>query len=150
MTRSQTWIQRHYSVPAQRGMRITFNDGLRPAREAVITGFRGQYLRVRFDGEKHPVPAHPTWAITYPEVPQPKNRGWCWGCGENRGLTPAGLAVPHLNPFRGLRLEPRDCEGVGKPPTHRVRWIRRDTTADARARAALPAPTHRPALTPAA
>ena len=57
---SMTWIRQHYNVPAKRGVRVEI-DGKR----GVITGTSGPHLRVRLDGDKHAVPAHPTWHMTY-------------------------------------------------------------------------------------
>src|SRR5690606_12323982 len=56
-------IRDHYGVPARRGMRVTV-DG----RPGVITSAeRGGTLRlrVRLDGERRPVIAHPSWRVTY-------------------------------------------------------------------------------------
>lgn len=55
-------IRQLYSVPAKRGMRIRV-DG-RPGR---ITGARAgtMHLWVRFDGDNHSTPAHPTWRVDY-------------------------------------------------------------------------------------
>ncbi|MDT0305085.1 hypothetical protein [Streptomonospora wellingtoniae] len=57
---SAAYVRRTYSVPAKRGMRVTV-DG----QPGVITSFRGGQLNVRLDGQRHPVPAHPTWRVEY-------------------------------------------------------------------------------------
>lgn len=59
---SAAYVRGRYQVPAKRGMRITAQG-----KPATIVGFRGPHLRLRLDGEKHIVSAHPTWEITYPE-----------------------------------------------------------------------------------
>jgi hypothetical protein len=59
---SAAYVRNYYKVPAKRGMRITIEG-----KPATIVGFRGPHLRLRIDGEKHIVSAHPTWEITYPE-----------------------------------------------------------------------------------
>jgi hypothetical protein len=54
------YVRHYYGVPAARGMRVTV-DG----QTGCITSGDGGYVRVRFDGHKHAVPCHPTWAMTY-------------------------------------------------------------------------------------
>lgn len=54
------YVRRYYGVPAKRGARVTV-DG-RPGR---IVSFPGQYLGVRFDGEKRTARCHPTWRVNY-------------------------------------------------------------------------------------
>lgn len=61
---SADYVRRYYKVPAKRGMRVEI-DG----KGGVITGFDGAHLRVRLDGEKHSVNAHPTWRVTYLVLP---------------------------------------------------------------------------------
>jgi hypothetical protein len=61
---SLDYIRQSYGVPAKRGMRITI-DG----RPATITGSAGARLRVRRDGEKRTVIAHPTWRVDYSPKP---------------------------------------------------------------------------------
>lgn len=58
---SAEYVRRYYGVPAKRGMTVTV-DG----KVGKIVGFRGPHLRVRLDGEKHPVNCHPTWRVEYP------------------------------------------------------------------------------------
>lgn len=53
------YVRSQYGVPAKRGMRVTV-DG----RSGTITS-ADHALRVRFDGERHPVSAHPTWRVEY-------------------------------------------------------------------------------------
>lgn len=57
---SADYVRRTYGVPAKRGGRVIV-DG----QEGVITSFTDAYLRVRFDGDKHSMPAHPTWRVQY-------------------------------------------------------------------------------------
>ncbi|WP_197747585.1 hypothetical protein [Mycolicibacillus koreensis] len=64
------YVRSHYGVPAFRGQAVEV-DG----RQGVITGSDGQYLRVRLDGEKHSVRAHPTWRVRYLDAAQEQ------GCG---------------------------------------------------------------------
>jgi hypothetical protein len=59
---SAAYVHGRYQVPAKRGMRIAIEG-----KPAKIVGFRGAHLRLRIDGEKHIVSAHPTLEITYPE-----------------------------------------------------------------------------------
>lgn len=59
---SAAYVRSYYGVPAKRGMRVDIQG-----KPATIVGFSGASLRVRLDGEKHIVNAHPTWEITYPE-----------------------------------------------------------------------------------
>jgi hypothetical protein len=60
---SAQYVRTYYGVPAKRGMRIAIQG-----KPATIVGFSGAHLRLRVDGEKHIVNAHPTWEITYPET----------------------------------------------------------------------------------
>lgn len=55
---SAAYIRDHYGVDYKRGDRVTVNG-----RPGLIVSFPGQYLGVRFDGEKHTSRAHPTWRI---------------------------------------------------------------------------------------
>lgn len=57
---SAEYVRRYYRVPAKRGGRVVV-DG----KSGVITSFRGASLTVRFDGDKRPVPCHPTWRVEY-------------------------------------------------------------------------------------
>ncbi|MEU1284952.1 hypothetical protein [Kitasatospora sp. NPDC005856] len=120
MTSSQTWIQRTYNVPARRGLQLTWHpDGAAKPQTVTIASCRGPYLRLRLPGQRHLVNAHPTYGLIWPDVEQPTNRGWCWGCGRNRGLDQDGNTRPHRT--RGGRGA-WTCEGTGRPPTHRVHW----------------------------
>jgi len=64
---SMEYVRSYYGVPAKRGrqVRLGLGFGKRLAgKGGVITGSRGQYLRVRLDdGER--VLLHPTWEVTY-------------------------------------------------------------------------------------
>jgi hypothetical protein len=52
---SAAYVRRYYGVPARRGARVEF-DG----QPGVITSCPGAYVRVRLDGQRCSVPAHPT------------------------------------------------------------------------------------------
>ncbi|MEU3399450.1 hypothetical protein [Streptomyces filamentosus] len=116
---TSAFVRRAYRVPAARGMQITYSgDGL-PARTATITGFRGGGLLVRHEGARRPVYAHPTYAITYPPVPNPVGRGWCDGCPAEVGLHADGTVRVH-------RAFGEECVGVGKRPYALVTWRHND------------------------
>jgi len=55
-----TFVRDYYQVPAYDGGRVVIDE-----RPGVIIGFDQQYLLVRFEGATEPVPAHPTWRVTY-------------------------------------------------------------------------------------
>lgn len=57
---SAEYVRRYYGVPAKRGMRVIVNGNL-----GTIVSFPGQYIGVRFDGEKHVERCHPTWRVIY-------------------------------------------------------------------------------------
>lgn len=57
---SAEYVRRMYRVPAKRGMRVTVEG-----RPGVIVSFPGQYIGVRFDGEKFTSLCHPTWEVNY-------------------------------------------------------------------------------------
>lgn len=61
---SAAYVRSYYGVPAKRGMRVTV-DG----RPGVIVSFPGASLGVRLDGQRHTIPAHPTWRVTYHVAP---------------------------------------------------------------------------------
>lgn len=67
---SVAYVRRYYGVPARRGARVVF-DG----RPGVITSCPGAYVRVRLDGEKQSVLAHPTWHMTYLPADSPSTGG---------------------------------------------------------------------------
>ena len=56
------YVREAYGVNPKPGQRITMNG-----KPGTIVKTRGnpQYLRVRFDGEKHIVNVHPTWRVNY-------------------------------------------------------------------------------------
>ena len=71
------YIRRTYGVPARRGARLLFIGG-NPDQEGdakgrrqsgTIVGSRGQYLRVRMDGEARIRTLHPTWRVEYLKTP---------------------------------------------------------------------------------
>lgn len=123
MTSTQTWLQRQYGVPARRGLQLIWHergkDGTRRTVPVTIASCRNASLYLRFPGRRRPVPAHPTYALEWPEVPQPKHRGWCWGCAESRGLDADGNALPHHLRDRSGSWP---CVGSGRQPTHPVVW----------------------------
>ncbi len=55
------YVKRSYGVPAEVGMRVTFNEEGSPRKDGVIVGKRqyDHYVHVRFDGCKFDVPCHP-------------------------------------------------------------------------------------------
>lgn len=55
---SAEWVRHHYDVRFKRGDRVVI-DG----RVGTIVSFPGQYLGVRFDGEKRTSRCHPTWRV---------------------------------------------------------------------------------------
>lgn len=64
------YVRNHYRVPAYIGTRVAYvwperHGGKR--RVGKITGFRGQYLLIKFDDEQRGsrVLYHPTWEIEY-------------------------------------------------------------------------------------
>lgn len=66
---SLDYIRGYYGVPAKRLGRVEV-DG----RPGVICGARGQYLAVRFDGDRSTTLCHPRWRVTYlpvsPSLPE--------------------------------------------------------------------------------
>ena len=56
---SATYVREHYAVDFKRGDRVLM-DG----KPGVVVSFPGQYVGVRFDGEKHTSRCHPTWRLT--------------------------------------------------------------------------------------
>lgn len=61
---SAEYVRRYYGVDFKRGDRVTV-DG----KPGVIVSFPGQYLGVRFDGEKHTARCHLRWRVET-EVPR--------------------------------------------------------------------------------
>jgi len=55
---SAAYVRLYYDVDYKRGDRLTV-DG----RPGTLVSFPGQYLGVRFDGDKHTSRAHPTWRV---------------------------------------------------------------------------------------
>lgn len=55
---SAAYVRRYYAVDYHRGDRLIV-DG----RPGLLVSFPGQYLGVRFDGEKFTTPCHPTWRV---------------------------------------------------------------------------------------
>jgi hypothetical protein len=63
------YIRRTYGVDPKVGQRITMSG-----KPGVIVRPQGdpQYLAVRFDGQKHASPVHPTWEVDYAPKDQPR------------------------------------------------------------------------------
>ena len=57
------FIRRAYCVPARRGARIRYTDGV--SKVGTITSAKGSHLRVLFDGERRTRILHPTWNVHY-------------------------------------------------------------------------------------
>ena len=57
---SAEYVRRYYGVPAKRGMRVTVDS-----KPGVIMSFHGQYLGVRFDGDRLTARCYPTWRVDY-------------------------------------------------------------------------------------
>lgn len=64
---SMQWVRDNYRVPAKRGGRVRYT-GERTPQLGTITGTKGPYLRIRLDGERRPIPFHPTWELEYLEA----------------------------------------------------------------------------------
>lgn len=113
MSRSLKWVRRNYNVPAFVGTEVTYQG-----KPAVILGGRAQYVRMRVEGERHPVVSHPTWAIAYPVLPlPPRPRGWCWHCLEERALRLDGTVVRRLrNGHEHFPVVQRMCPGAHDKP----------------------------------
>lgn len=56
------WINKTYSINAKKDMHVKV-IGLR----GVITGANGNYIDVKIEGKKHPLPFHPTDIEFYKE-----------------------------------------------------------------------------------
>jgi len=59
---SMAFIRRHHGVPAKRGMRVFYKH---EGRYGTILSARGDYLRIRLDGDKWAGNYHPTWKLDY-------------------------------------------------------------------------------------
>ena len=55
---SAEYVRRYYGVDYKRGDRLTVEG-----RPGTLISFPGQYLGIRFDGEKRTSRAHPTWEV---------------------------------------------------------------------------------------
>lgn len=60
-------IREAYGVPAKRGMQIKYRND-----ELIIVGSKGDRLSVRFTwaDKRYTFRIHPTWDVTYPEIPE--------------------------------------------------------------------------------
>jgi hypothetical protein len=66
VTRPGKYVRDYYRVPAFIGARVRYTYGAHS--EGTITGFDGQYLIVKMDGEgraRRRPRYHPTWEIEY-------------------------------------------------------------------------------------
>lgn len=61
---SMEHIRKFYGVPAKRGGRVKFGS-IEKSVLGTIVGSRGQYLRIRWDGDGFTTTNHPTWMIKY-------------------------------------------------------------------------------------
>ena len=59
---SAAYIRSHYPVDYKRGDRLVFRWD-EDVRHGVLVSFPGQYLGIRFDGDKHTSRCHPTWHV---------------------------------------------------------------------------------------
>jgi hypothetical protein len=55
---SAEYVRRYYNVAYKRGDRLTVEG-----RPGTLVSFPGQYLGVRFDGERITSRCHPTWEV---------------------------------------------------------------------------------------
>lgn len=73
---SAEYVRRAYGVSFKRGDRVVLHDhgvcsgpsegrcdDTRPDRIGTVVSFPGQYVGVRFDGEKHTARCHPAWHL---------------------------------------------------------------------------------------
>ena len=60
---SAAFVRNAYGIPYKTGD-VVMVDG----RRGIIMSFPGQYLRVRFDGEKRTTRCHPTWRVERTDV----------------------------------------------------------------------------------
>jgi hypothetical protein len=70
---SAEYVRKHYGVDYKRGERLIV-DGM----PGTLVSFPGQYLGIRFDGEKFTSRAHPTSGVRRAGQPLPKT---CRECG---------------------------------------------------------------------
>lgn len=119
MASTLAWIRQYYNVPAFRGVEVAYQG-----KPAVILGGRGPYVRLRVEGERHPVVDHPTFAVSYPVLPLPANpRGWCRFCMTERALLKDGMVGPHhRHEAKHFRPEERPCPGAGDTPWAVCSW----------------------------
>lgn len=61
------YIRRAYGVPVKRGGRVRYTGGLCGERLGTIKSARGGYLNILLDGDRWPLPFHPTWKLEYLE-----------------------------------------------------------------------------------
>jgi hypothetical protein len=64
---SAEYVRSHYPVDYRRGERLVFQAGTPQEQRGVLVSFPGQYLGVRFDGERHTTRLHPMWRVTREE-----------------------------------------------------------------------------------
>lgn len=66
---SAEYVRRHYDVDYKVGERLVLQAGTKHETHGLLVSFPGQYLGIRFDGEKHTSRCHPTWQITREVTP---------------------------------------------------------------------------------
>ena len=62
---SMAYLRKTRNVPAFRGGRVRYDCSVMGPRFGTITSEKNGYLMIRLDGDKHPLPFHPTWKLTY-------------------------------------------------------------------------------------
>lgn len=61
---SAEYVRSRYGVDYKRGDRIVYAEGTTLEQRGTLVSFPGQYLGVRFDGEKRTTRLHPTYRVT--------------------------------------------------------------------------------------
>lgn len=61
---SMKYVRDYYAVPAKRGGRVRYTGDSEPRLGTITSACHGG-LRIRLDGDKHPLPFHPTWELEY-------------------------------------------------------------------------------------
>lgn len=63
---SMQYIRDTYKVPAKRGGKVRYLNGLSPfGKKGTIIGSKGAYIKIRFDNDDRTHIFHPTWKIEY-------------------------------------------------------------------------------------
>lgn len=61
---SARYVRDYYGVDYKRGDRLALQASTRHEQRGVLVSFPGQYLGIRFDGQKFTSRCHPTWEIS--------------------------------------------------------------------------------------